>query len=137
MRLERRVHAPEHRPGRTAAERPVGPIVLTGFSQGAGIALTMAARHPGRYAGVVAVAGWFEERLAPLPERVPQVFPRFFLLNGERDEAAANNRRAAQRLEQAGAAVRVRIYPGIGHEFPPPEERDRELDQALRFAFGL
>lgn len=121
---------------RTAAERPVGPIVLTGFSQGAGIALTMAARHPERYAGVVAVAGWFEERLAPLPEGVAPGFPRFCFLNGERDEAAANNRRAAQRLEQAGAAVRVRIYPGIGHKFPPAEERERELDQALRFAFG-
>lgn len=121
---------------RTAAERPVGPIVLTGFSQGAGVALTMAARHPERYAGVVAVAGWFEARLAPLPERVPRPFPRFFFLNGELDEAAANNRLAARRLEQSGATVRVRLYPRIGHEFPPPEERDRELDQALRFAFG-
>ena len=65
-----------------------------------------------------------------------RAFPRFFLLNGERDEAAANNRRAVQLLERSGAAARVRIYPGLGHEFPPAEERDRELDLALRFAFG-
>lgn len=121
---------------RTAAERPVGPVVLTGFSQGAGVALTMAARHPERYAGVVAVAGFYEERLAPLPARVPPGFPRFCFLNGERDEAAANNRRAARLLDRSGAAVRVRIYPGLGHEFPPAEERDRELELALRFAFG-
>lgn len=122
---------------RTAKERPIGPVVLTGFSQGAGVALTMAARYPERFAGVVAVAGWFEERLAPVPERLPSPFPRFAFLNGERDEAAANNRLAARRLEKAGAGVRVRIYPGLGHEFPPAEGRDRELEQALRFAFGL
>ena len=122
---------------RTAAERPVGPVVLTGFSQGAGVALTLAARYPERFAGVVAVAGFFEERLAPLPERVAPGFPRFCFLNGERDEAAANNRRAAELLQRAGAAARVRIYPGLGHEYPPLDERDRELDQALRFAFGL
>lgn len=121
---------------RTAAERPVGPVVLTGFSQGAGVALTMAARHPERYAGVVAVAGWFEDRLVQLPARVGADFPRFVFLNGELDEAAANNRKAARRLEQAGARVRVRLYPGLGHEFPPRDSRDRELDLALRFAFG-
>lgn len=121
---------------RTAAERPVGPVVLTGFSQGAGVALTLAARHPGKFAGVVAVAGFYEERLAPLPERVAPDFPRFCFLNGERDEAAANNLRAAQLLARSGAATRIRIYPGLGHEFPPAEERDRELDLALRFAFG-
>ncbi len=122
---------------RTAAERPIGPVVLTGFSQGAGVALTLARRYPERFVGVVAVAGFFEERLAPLPERVAPGFPRFCFLNGERDEAAANNRRAAQLLERSGAAARVRIYRGLGHEYPPVEERDRELDQALRFAFGL
>lgn len=122
---------------RTAAERPIGPVVLTGFSQGAGVALTMAARQPGKFAGVVAVAGFFEERLAPLPGHVEAGFPRFCFLNGERDEAAANNRRAAERLARSGAAVRVRIYPGLGHEFPAEDSRDRELDLALRFAFGL
>ncbi len=121
---------------RTAAERPIGPVVLTGFSQGAGVALTMAARFPERFAGVVAVAGWFEERLAPLPPRVVAPFPRFAFLNGERDEAAVNNRQAAKQLEKSGAEVRVRIYPGLAHEFPPAEERDRELEQALRFALG-
>ncbi|MEO7793467.1 MAG: alpha/beta hydrolase-fold protein [Thermoanaerobaculia bacterium] len=122
---------------RAAAERPVGPVVLTGFSQGAGVALTMARRYPGKFAGVVAVAGWFEERLAPVPLRVLTPFPRFAFLNGELDEAAANNRRSAKQLDKAGAAVRVRIYPGLGHEFPPVEERDRELEQALRFALGI
>ncbi len=121
---------------RTAKERPVGPVVLTGFSQGAGVAMTLATRYPNRFAGVVAVAGWFEERLATLPEHVLPTFPRFFLMNGERDEAAANNRRAAEILGRSGAAARVRIYPGLGHEFPPAAERDRELEQALRFAFG-
>jgi len=119
---------------RTAAERPIGRIVLTGFSQGAGVALTMAARHPERYSGVVAVAGWFEERLAQLPERVGPGFPSFFFMNGERDEAVANNRRAVRLLERAGARARVRIYPGLGHEFPPVQQRGRELELALRFA---
>jgi len=121
---------------RTAAEQPVGAIVLSGFSQGAGVALTLAARHPERFAGVVAVAGYFEERLALLPAQAPPAFPRFVFLNGELDEAVGNNRRAVERLERSGIAVRSRFYPGVGHAFPPPDERDRELAMALRFAFG-
>lgn len=134
--VEQAEYLVEQAVARTAAERPIGPVVLTGFSQGAGVALTMAARRPERYAGVVAVAGFFEERLAPLPGRLPATFPRWFFMNGELDEAAANNRRAAQRLEKSGAAVRVRLYPGLGHGFPPAAEHDRELDLALRFALG-
>ncbi len=78
-----------------------------------------------------------ELHFTPLPERVAPGFPRFCFLNGERDEAAANNRNAAHRLERLGAATRLRIYPGLGHEFPPEDSRDRELDLALRFAFGF
>ena len=117
--------------------RSVGPVVLTGFSQGAGVALTLAARHPERYAGVVAVAGWFEERLAPLPERAPQTLSALRLPERRaRRSGGPNNRRTAERMDRAGIATRVRIYPGLGHEYPPAAERDRELDQALRFAFA-
>lgn len=122
---------------RSAASAPHGAVVLAGFSQGANVAMTMAARHPERYAGVVAVAGWFEERLAPLPEALPAGFPRFALLNGERDEAAANNREAVARLVGLGGRARLRLFPGVGHAFPPEGERDRELTMALRFALGL
>ena len=87
---------------RTAAERPVGPIVLTGFSQGAGVALTMAARHPESYAGVVAVAGWFEERLAPLPERVPQSFRASFS-----STASATRRRRTTVAPHSGSSRRA------------------------------
>ncbi len=78
---------------------------------------------------MVAVAGFYEERLAPLPERVAPDFPRFCFLNGERDEAAANNRRAA-RLARAlvtGAALSdpaARI-DRLGPEFQLPAEEAR------------
>lgn len=121
---------------RARASHRIDParIVLTGFSQGASMAFFVALRHPGLFTGVIPVAGHHEERLNPLPSRRPDVLPRFFIMCGARDEAAANNRQAAAALGAAGASVELRIYPGVGHGFPA--NREEELRDALRFALG-
>lgn len=121
---------------RARAAHAIDPlrIVLTGFSQGGSMAFYVALRQPGLFAGVVPVAGFYEERLNPLPSRRPDAFPRFFIMNGARDEAASNNRQVARRLEALGAAVELRVYAGVGHGFP--SNPDPELRDALRFVLG-
>jgi predicted esterase len=106
-------------------------IVLAGFSNGASQAFIQSLSDPERFAGVLSVSGFYDERVAPVPEG--RRLPRFAILNGERDEEADNNRRAAEALRAAGGKVRLSIYPG-GHEFPP--DRERELAAALRFLLG-
>lgn len=118
---------------RARAAHAIDParIVLTGFSQGGSMAFYVALRQPRLFAGVVPVAGFYEERLNPLPASRPDAFPRFFIMNGARDEAAPNNRQVARALEALGAAVELRVYNGLGHGFPP--NPDPELRDALRF----
>jgi phospholipase/carboxylesterase len=107
-------------------------IVLAGFSNGASQAFIMGLRDPERFAGVLAVSGFYDERVAPVPPG--RRLPRFAILNGARDEEAANNRRAAAALRAAGGKVKLEIYDGVGHAFPP--DRERELTAALRFLLG-
>jgi predicted esterase len=115
------------------AETPIDErrIILAGFSNGASQAFIQALSDPDRFAGVLSVSGFYDERVAPVP--TGRRLPRFAILNGERDEEAANNRRAAEALRAAGGKVKLSIYPG-GHEFPP--DRERELAAALRFLLG-
>jgi acetyl esterase/lipase len=89
----------------------------------------MGLQDPGSYAGILPIAGFYDERVAPVP--AGKRLPRFAILNGELDEEAANNRRAASALRKAGAAVKLEIYPRLGHAFPPGHET--ELRAALRF----
>lgn len=106
-------------------------IVVSGFSEGANLALIAAVRRPDVFAGVVAVAGVYEERVAPIPTPVPDRFPRIYLLTGARDPGVDGVRAAGSRMEQDGVAVRVRVVDGLGHAFPP--DADAALREALAF----
>lgn len=106
-------------------------VVLTGFSQGGNMSFYMAMRHPELYRGVVPVAAHYESNVAPLPQPAAKSMPRFALLVGAQDEGAASYRELDAALRKAGVPARLKIYPGLGHAFPPDHER--ELDLALQF----
>lgn len=109
-------------------------LVLTGFSEGANLALLCAARRPDLYAGVVAIAGVYEHRVAPVPQPAPGGFPRVYVLAGAQDPGITLIRSGANRLEAAGASVRVKVVDGVGHAFPP--NADAELREAFAFVLG-
>lgn len=102
----------------TGAGVPLGRLVLLGFSQGACLASEYAARHPGRYGGVVALSGGlFGPELDE--SRYPGDLagtPAFFgcsdvdphIPSVRVDESAALFR-------ARGAAVEQRTYLGFGH----------------------
>lgn len=106
-------------------------IVVTGFSQGGGMSYTMALRHPEMFAGVIPVAGYYEHRVDPIPATAGAKLPRFFIMVGEKDDAVEINQEAAKRLEAIGVPMELRVYPKLGHRFPP--EREKEMDAALKF----
>ncbi len=101
---------------------PAKRIVLVGFSQGACLSLEYAARHAQRLGGVAALAGALigDEHDARDGDR--QYVGDFagtpvFLGCGDADShiPEARVRASAALLGQRGAAVDLRIYPGIGH----------------------
>jgi predicted esterase len=106
-------------------------IVLAGFSQGAGMAMRVALRHPDRVRGVLAMAGYHDERLVPGPNAERARRLRVALLVGGDDDYAASNREAEQRLRAARFPVLLRVFPNVGHRLPP--NAIAEMKDAIAF----
>lgn len=108
-------------------------VVVTGFSQGAFMALALGVRHPDGLRGVIPIAGpYIPEVDAPPPASPGR--PRYFFMAGSQDPAVTQMRRAARDFEAAGYDTRFRILPGIGHAMP---DRDAvELREALRWVMA-
>jgi predicted esterase len=125
-------------------ERGIPPerIALLGFSQGACLALEAAARNARRYAGVIGFSGGligppgtsfdFAGSLDGMP---------VFLGCSDVDPHIPKERveESAVALDRLGAAVDVRLYPGMGHTVNRDElEAARTiLDEAFRTRDGV
>jgi predicted esterase len=93
-------------------------IVLLGFSQGACLASTAAQRRPARYGGVIVYSGGL---IGPPGTKWTETgrfggTPVFFGCS-DRDAHIPEERvrASAAVFERMGAAVTLRIYPGMGH----------------------
>jgi phospholipase/carboxylesterase len=115
---------------RIGADHPVDPekVILAGFSQGANVALTVGLKHPRRFAGLLPIGGHYEAHLMPAPDGGG---PRVYLLTGDEDPFAYTFRTAAAALRGAGLEVRLRMVPGLGHDYP--RRATKELGKALEF----
>ncbi|MDQ3540168.1 MAG: alpha/beta hydrolase [Chloroflexota bacterium] len=110
----------------TAAGVPADRIVVTGFSQGACLALEFAARGTRRIGGVVAFAGGLigppdvERGALPDQSRV-----KVFLGCGDMDQHIPIEiaERSAERSRSAGADVDFRRYTGLHHTIVEDELR--------------
>ena len=97
---------------------PADRVILLGFSQGACLTLEFAARHAGRYGGVVALSGGLIG-----PDGAPRDYPGSFagtpafLGCSDVDPHIRKDRvvEAAEVYERMGAQVTARLYPGMGH----------------------
>ena len=97
---------------------PPERIILLGFSQGACLALEYAARNARRYGGLVGLSGALIG-----PEETPRDYPGsldgtpVFLGCSDVDFHVPKERvdQTAQVLQELGAQVTERLYPGLGH----------------------
>ncbi|MFN8613411.1 MAG: dienelactone hydrolase family protein [Vulcanimicrobiota bacterium] len=92
---------------------PGRQVAILGFSQGACLALEYVARHPGRYAAVMALTGG----LISLDHRGDLQGTPIFLGSGDPDPHVPWKRvqESAEALRAQGARVEVRRYPGMPH----------------------
>jgi predicted esterase len=102
----------------SASGIPPERTVLLGFSQGACLAAEFAARHARRYGGVAALSGGLIG-----PDGTPRNYdgsldgtPVFLGCSDIDAHIPADRvRLSATVLERLGAAVTMRLYPGMGH----------------------
>jgi predicted esterase len=105
----------------TGAGLPLSRIVIGGFSQGACLALEAVARRPARYGAVLAFSGGLigppELPRPPVPPGATLGGAPVFIGCGDQDAhiPVASVEASADVLRRLGAAVDVRIYPGMGH----------------------
>ncbi len=114
---------------------PAERLVLLGFSQGACLSLEYVARHPRRYGGVIGFSGGligppdtprdYEGSLAGTP---------IFLGSSDPDSHIPVERvhESEEVLDEMGAMVTTRIYPGMGHTI-----NQEELDFARAIATSV
>jgi phospholipase/carboxylesterase len=103
---------------RVEARMPAQRMMLLGFSQGACLALEWAARHARRYGAIAGLSGGLIG-----PDGMPRDYPGdfdgtpLFLGCSDVDPYIGKDRveDAAQVFERMGAAVDLRLYPGMGH----------------------
>lgn len=108
-------------------------VVLTGFSQGGYMAFNLGMKHADIFCGVIPSAGNYNPVLAAPPTSDPTKLPKFYIMAGDQDGVIGSNRVALQEYEAAGVQVKLAVYPGVGHAYPP--NRDEELRKALKFVF--
>src|SRR2546421_11828304 len=97
---------------------PAQRIILLGFSQGACLTLEWAARNARRYGALIVLSGGLIG-----PDGTPRDYPGsfdqtpVFLGCSDIDPYIAKERvlDAAEVFKRMGAAVTVRLYPGMGH----------------------
>jgi predicted esterase len=97
---------------------PSQRVALLGFSQGACLALEATARNPQRYAGVIGFSGGLigppgtSFDFAGTLDGTP-----VFIGSSDVDPHIPKERveESAAALDRLGAAVDVRLYPGMGH----------------------
>jgi len=93
-------------------------IALLGFSQGACLALELAARHPRRYGAVFALSGGLiGERVAPEDYAGSLTGTPVFIGCSDIDPhiPVERVRQSSAIMKALGAEVTERIYPGMGH----------------------
>lgn len=99
--------------GEITERYPTDRLIVSGFSQGALMALDAGLRSPEKLAGIIAMSGGlYETDLPALPKEVPVL-----IAHGAVDDVVPVNhaRRARRVLEDAGLDVEYHEYP-MGHQ---------------------
>lgn len=97
---------------------PRSHLYIAGFSQGACLALEVSARHTARYGGVIALTGGLIGKTINRTkyqgnfEGTP-----IFMSNGDQDPHVplCRSQQSKELLEQLGAQVTIKVYPGRPH----------------------
>jgi predicted esterase len=106
-------------------------IVLFGFSEGGSMAFCTGFKNPEIFAGVISVAGYYDEELDQyLRDGSSKIAPTYMMI-GENDFGVESNRKVAQLLKDRGTHVQLVIYEGMGHAFPP--NGGEEVKKALKW----
>jgi phospholipase/carboxylesterase len=97
-------------------DHPYDPtqVHLLGFSQGAILSYSLALTYPNRFASIVALSGYLNEKITTIPKegKIPQIY----VGHGAQDEVVPYqwDKQGVERLRQEGIDVHFDSFP-VGH----------------------
>lgn len=110
-------------------------VVIGGFSAGSRMAALIGLTQPFPVQGVIAVGPYFEGKLDEWQGLLPAVAQRgtrIYLIVGDNDHPAyEDSLRLADMLKAANVPYQLKVYPGMGHVYPP--DFDTLLPEALAY----
>jgi len=105
--------------------------ILFGFSQGGEMAFSTGLKHPEIFSAIVSVAGYYGEELNETLENIDSKKIAVYMMVGENDFQAESNVLAEQIMQAKGMRVKLIIFEGLGHAFPPNSQV--EIKRALQW----
>ena len=97
-------------------------VSLAGFSSGSFFGMPLVFRKPKPFNALLAMGGG-----TPVGVKSEAMRLHVFLIVGEQDPVKGTLESAFKQLEKKKMDVTLRIVPGIGHVYPPPEEMAKVL----------
>jgi phospholipase/carboxylesterase len=104
-----------------AKARPtVGKPIAGGFSQGAGLTLALALRHPDLLSAACPMAGQVPAQVFD-GVKPPATKPELHAFVGDADPNEADAKRSIESFKALGYVADIKVLPGFGHDFGPGE----------------
>ena len=109
-------------------------LIIAGFSQGSGMALSTAlsGKLPAR--GFIGIASWWAEPKSLIPQIEAAKRLRAYFITGEKDHTFDTAKEIQNALKENDIQFGEELYADLAHEFPPDFESS--FDKALRFILG-
>ncbi|MEM7447337.1 MAG: hypothetical protein AAF355_03760 [Myxococcota bacterium] len=119
------------------AMRPtLGRPIVTGFSQGAMLTLSLALNHARLVHTALPIASWLPLSMVPLEFRESAYRPQIRAMHGTHDRITRVGAMIVlvERLRELGIEVDLRLFEGVGHEMTKElwVAHNRDIEEALR-----
>lgn len=98
------------------------------------MAFCVGLKNPETFEAIISVAGYYDYESGYSLEHEGLKTMPIVMMIGENDFQLESNRIAESLMKEKGMAVRLMIYPGLGHAFPP--NSDEEVRKALSWIEG-
>lgn len=109
-------------------------VILTGFSQGSGMAMYTALTGTIRARGFIGVASWWDDPASLVPQAEQAKHIRGYYISGEKDHTLDTAKEIRRVLKENNIAFADESHPDLGHEFPA--DFGASFEKAVEFILG-
>jgi predicted esterase len=108
-------------------------VILAGFSQGSGTALSIALSGNIAARGFIGVASWWGDPASLVPQTEATRRLRGYFITGEKDHTLETAKEIQKVLRENNIPFGEEVHPDLGHEFP--SDFEKSFDTAIDFIF--